>query len=411
MAESKVLTVAQVSELIRMLLEGNPLLRSITVKGEISNLTVNRTGHVYFSLKDSDAVLRAVMFRSSAEKLRFQPESGSKVLVRGRITVYPGGGAYQIVADDIIPDGVGALQLAFEQLKRRLAAEGLFEKDRKRPIPKIPRTVGVITSPTGAAFQDILNISSRRFPFARIVLYPAAVQGETAVSQLCAGISVMANAVKPDVIILGRGGGSAEDLQAFNQEPLVRAVAACPIPIISAVGHEIDFTLCDFAADMRAPTPSAAAELAFPDTAEIKRRFENVQGKMTGLVQARLAAYRRELAALAESRSMREPRLLLDTVRERLSHTEEALMRGMQHGMEAKTNRFVHASVLLDALSPMKVLSRGYALVADTDGRMLRTVSSVERGSELTVRLHDGCIRAEVTDVRENAKEMEYGTE
>lgn len=399
MAEARILTVSQLSELIRMLIDGSPLLRQVTVKGEISNLTVHRTGHLYFSLKDESAVIRAVMFRSAAEKLRFAPENGLKVLARGKVTVYPAGGSYQIAVDDLQPDGIGALQLAFEQLKRRLNAEGLFDPARKRQIPKIPRTVGVITSPTGAAIRDILNISARRFPYAKVIVYPAAVQGDAAPSQLREGVMAMANDIRPDLIIIGRGGGSAEDLWAFNDEALVRAVAACPIPIISAVGHEIDFTLCDFAADLRAPTPSAAAELAFPDTGELIRRFGNVSTKMEGLLGARIGGYRQMLERLAQSRAMQAPEQLVRDRKEALSRTRERMLRAMRKELDQKTMHLASRAALLDALSPLKVLARGYAAVRTADGRTIREALELSVGDAVTIQMHGGRVGATVDSV------------
>lgn len=382
-----------------MLLDGSPLLKNLTVKGEISNLTAHQSGHLYFSLKDEGAVIRAVMFGAKAAKLKFQPENGLKVLVRGKISVYPANGSYQILCDDMIPDGIGALQLAFEQLKRKLDREGLFDPAKKKPIPKIPRTVGVITSPTGAAIRDILQISKRRFPFAKVILYPSAVQGELAPAQLREGIAVMGSNIRPDVIIIGRGGGSAEDLWAFNDEALVRAVADCPVPVISAVGHEIDFTLCDFAADLRAPTPSAAAELAFPDTAELLRKFENVSAKLEKQLSARILLYRQALSRLAQSRSLRRPEDLLGDKKEEIALMYERLVRAVRNGIDRKTLQMSKTAALLDAINPLKVLLRGYAVLFDAEQKTpIRTVEDLAVGREIQVRVSDGDAYARIIE-------------
>ncbi len=403
MAEMKILTVSQASELIKMLLEGSPLLKRVTVKGEVSNLTVHRTGHLYFSLKDEGAVLRCVMFRTQAQNLKFRLEDGMKMLAGGRITVYAASGAYQLVCSEMIPDGIGALQLAFEQQKQKLAAEGLFDPARKRPIPKIPHTVGVITSPTGAAIRDILQISARRFPFAKVIVYPAAVQGELAPKQLLCGVETMGKEIRPDVIIIGRGGGSAEDLWAFNDEALVRAVAACPIPIISAVGHEIDVTLCDFAADLRAPTPSAAAELAFPDTEELLGKFENVNVKMLGQLSARIALYRSALTALSQSRAMQRPDEILRERKEQIALAEHRIRRAIALELEKKTAQMAKMAALLDAMSPLKVLSRGYALVLDpAHGTPIRSVHALDVDDTVELRLSDGHVRASIAAIYED---------
>jgi len=397
MAENKILTVSQTNELIRMLLEGNPLLKRITVSGEITNLTVHRTGHLYFSLKDESAVLRAVMFRTAASKLKFLPEDGLKVLASGRITVYPASGAYQIVVEDLIPDGIGELQLAFEQRKRRLSAEGLFDASRKRPLPRLPRRVGVITSPTGAAIRDILQISERRFPFASVVLFPALVQGEGAAAQLREGLAVMNRQIKPDLIIIGRGGGSAEDLWAFNDEGLVRDVAASAIPVISAVGHEIDFTLCDFAADLRAPTPSAAAELAFPDMSEMLRRFDNVKLRMAGCLSAELVRCQRELARLSNSRAMTRPIELIRERHGRLCELGERMERAAGSDLIRRQGRLASLAELLDAVSPLRTLARGFSAVTHPDGGLIRSVRDLKIGDAVRIRMADGTVDADVS--------------
>ncbi len=401
MAENKILTVTQANELIKMLLEASPLLRSLTVKGEVSNLTVHRSGHLYFSLKDEGGVMSAVMFKGAAQKLKFALEAGLRVLAKGRITVYEKAGGYQLVCEDIIPDGIGALGLAFEQSKKKLAAEGLFDEARKRAIPKCPRTVGVITSPTGAAIRDIINVSARRFPFAKIVLYPALVQGEGAAKQLVQGLLRMGYEVKPDVIIIGRGGGSAEDLWCFNDETLVREVAACPIPVISAVGHEIDFTLCDFAADKRAPTPSAAAEIALPDTSEMLRKFGNVQTKLDMALNSKVSALKEKLQMLATSSAMTRPQVLIVERQKEVFRLEEGMEKAMQTRLAASALMLSKQAALLDAISPLRVLSRGYAMVSGEGGEGKRSIRDLTAGERVVLRLQDGTARAMVESIEE----------
>ncbi len=409
MAEGKILTVTQANELIKLLLEGNPLLKGLTVKGEISNLTVHRSGHLYFSLKDAGGVIKGVMFRAAAEKLRFALENGLKVLAKGRISVYGATGAYQLVCEELMPDGIGALQLAFEQSKKKLAAEGLFDASRKKPIPRFPRTVGVITSPTGAAIRDILNIAGRRFPFAKLLLYPALVQGEGAPTQLIAGVEAMGKVIRPDVLILGRGGGSAEDLWAFNDEGLVRAVAACPIPIISAVGHEIDFTLCDFAADLRAPTPSAAAEMAMPDTGEMLRRFGNVQSKLDQALSRCVKEARLRLTSLAQSRAMTAPGALVAERGRTVEQLSTSLGREMARYLEREGMYLGRQASLLDAVSPLKVLARGYAVVEKETGETVREAAGLAPGMKLRLHMHAGRAIATVDQVEGREGETDEG--
>jgi len=399
--ESRVLTVTKLNEYVKMLIDGNPVLSNVWVKGEISNLTCHSSGHLYFSLKDESARVAAVMFRSAAEKLKFRPENGMKVLLHGRVSVYPRDGAYQIYATSLEPDGVGALSVAYEQLKRRLEAEGLFRQDIKKSLPKIPSVVGVITSPTGAAIRDILNVTERRFPFAKIVLYPAVVQGEGAEDDLVAGIEYFSKTKGADVVIIGRGGGSIEDLWAFNSEALARAIRKSPVPIISAVGHETDFTICDFAADRRAPTPSAAAELAVPDSEELKRKFGNVTTRMEMLLRSRLNTGRERLKRLSERRVMTTPTAYLDDKRMILLSLSRDLERSAQGALENKKHQFARLSAVLEAVSPLKVIAKGYAAVFAEDGTLIRSVKAVKVGDSVSFRTADGCVDASVTAVRD----------
>ncbi len=307
------LTVTQLNEYIKGVIDHDIRLADVTIKGEISNFKNHySTGHYYFSLKDEGSILRAIMFRSAAGKMPFIPEDGMKVIAHGRISSFVRDGQYQLYCDSMEPDGVGALYIAFEQLKRKLEGEGLFDPARKRPLPKIPTRVGIITSATGAAIRDMINVCGRRFPYAKLILYPSLVQGPDAPPQLINGLRYFNETNSADVIIIGRGGGSIEDLWAFNNEELAREVAASQIPVISAVGHETDFTICDFVADRRAPTPSAAAELAVPDTAELKRKIQNIVTREAGVLHQITARHREKLLLLSNSRVLQNPRAMMD---------------------------------------------------------------------------------------------------
>lgn len=401
-ADGGMLTVTQLNEYLRMQMEGDPVLSDLFVRGEISNFTVPRSGHLYFTLKDAEGQVRAVMFRSYASRLRFEPSDGMKVILHGRVSVYPARGEYQIYADDLQPDGAGALALQYEQLRRRLEAEGLFDAERKKPIPPMPMRVGVITSPTGAAVQDIRNILRRRFPCAEMILFPAQVQGEGSAEQLAAGILFFDATRLADVIIIGRGGGSIEDLWAFNDETLARTIADCTVPVISAVGHESDFTICDFVADLRASTPSAAAELAVPDRAELIAGFEGIGSRITKTIQNKLAEETRALRMLAQSRILQKPEYLLDPVRMRLSDASGRLDRavGLQH--ERKKERLARQCASLEALNPLGVLARGYAAVSNAEQQTVTRAAQIRAGEPLTVRFSDGTVRVTAGERKES---------
>lgn len=391
------LTVTELNTLVRDVLESNDIFSQIAVRGEISNFVHHRSGHMYFSLKDEGSLVRAVMFRFAASKIAFTPQNGMKVVAYASLTTYVKDGQYQLTVNHMEPDGVGALYIAFEERRRRLAAEGLFDPARKRPLPKIPSRVGVITSPTGAAVRDIIRILGRRFPFAEVVLYPAQVQGEGAAFTLIAGLSYFASAKNVDVIILGRGGGSTEDLWEFNDEALARAVAASPIPVISAVGHESDFTICDFVADVRAATPSMAAELAVPESAELVRRFRNVTDRLETLCRHKIASGNERLRAIKARRLFSDPDGLYRQQRLTLDAEARALEAAMNKKLAATHAAFDTAAARLDALSPLSVLTRGYA-VATREGRVLRSVEEVSDGMPFTLRLSDGELRAKKID-------------
>ena len=391
-------SVSELNTFIKMLLESAPTLNDVYVKGEISNFKNHiSSGHFYFSLKDKDSQIKAVMFRSSASKMKFVPENGMMVVAHGRVASYVRDGQYQLYADSMEPDGVGALYVAFEQLKQRLAAQGVFAPEKKKPLPKIPKTIGVITSPTGAAVRDIINIATRRFPFAKIVVYPALVQGENAASSLISGIRYFNDTGSADVIIIGRGGGSIEDLWAFNDENLAKTVCASEIPVISAVGHETDFTICDFAADLRAPTPSAAAELAVPDTAELKHKIDNIISRESAVLLQMLSAKRETLARYEKSRYLSSPGHMIDDRRMALVLSSERLMTSAAHVNEIKKHALSALSEKLEALSPLAVLSRGYGVVSSEEGKLIKEIADVSVGDKITVKVRDGEIYAGVS--------------
>ena len=403
--ERQVFTVTALNEYIKMKLETDEALMRVFIRGEISNFTNHNSGHFYFTVKDETSRIAAVMFRSSASKLAFIPENGMKVIVGGRVSAYVRDGQYQIYADTLEPDGVGALYIAYEQLKAKLGAEGLFDEAKKKPLPRYPMRIGVITSPTGAAIRDIINILGRRFPIAEVVLYPSLVQGESAAPQLIEGLRYFNEKKNVNVIIIGRGGGSLEDLWAFNSEALVREVAASELPVISAVGHEIDFTLCDFAADRRAPTPSAAAELAVPERYELKRKLGNVTARLELLEGKKLELLRSTLERMKKSRALTDPRNFIDDKRMALGIAEDKLYNRITFLLERKKSALAGKTAKLDAMNPLSVLSRGYGAAFASDGTVIRSAAQVEKGSDISLMLSDGTVRATVCDIVMNEKE------
>ncbi len=388
-----------------MLIDHDEILMSVSVRGEISNFTNHyKTGHFYLTLKDEGSLIKAVMFRGNASKLKFMPENGMKVVVTGRVSAYVRDGQYQIYIETMEPDGVGALYIAYEQLKKKLTAEGLFDRSKKKPIPKIPTRVGIVTSPTGAAVRDIINILGRRFPLCKPVLYPSLVQGDGAPAQIMAGIDYFNATKSVDVLIVGRGGGSLEDLWAFNNEELCRKVAASEIPIISAVGHETDFTLCDFAASVRAPTPSAAAELAVPESTELVRKIGNVQTRMELLCTQKIKLSREKLSRLATSRALTTPMNFIDDKRMMLGVAAEKLDSRMEKILERKKAMLGATTAKLDALNPLAVVSRGYSAVFDTEGKLVKSVEQTKVGQTVSFMLTDGKISAEVKTVEKEER-------
>ncbi len=401
MQDKAVFSVTQINEYIKITLESSPVLQSVYLRGEISNLKSNySSGHMYFSLKDESSSLRAVMFRFSAARLKFMPESGMKVVVHGKISSYTVSGDCQIIIDDMQPDGAGALAVAFEQLKKRLSAEGLFDQARKKPIPRFPKAVGVITSASGAALHDIINVSGRRCPGAEIIIYPSYVQGELAPRSLTGGILFFNNRHKVDVIIIGRGGGSAEDLWCFNDEMLARAIAESEIPVISAVGHETDFTICDFVSDLRAPTPSAAAELAFPDTAEILANVKTLRLKTENALSRRINKIESNLELMKKNIELNSPIRRLGEQESALAILENRLDLAQKSIIERVHSDFKMLCTRLEASNPLAVLSHGYSVVEDGTGKIVSSVAEIDGGDLITVKLSDGEFDATVGEKR-----------
>lgn len=401
----KAVTVSQLNRYVKSLLDGDGNLHGLLLTGEISNFTNHyQSGHLYMTLKDEGAAVKAVMFRSQAMHLRFRPENGMKVIVRARVSLYEKDGSFQLYIDEIQPDGAGALQIAFEQMKRRLEAEGLFDPARKRSIPTCPRRVGVITSPTGAAVRDILNVLGRRFPCAAVVMAPVLVQGENAPADLRRALLRFEEMKEdghpdtPDVIIIGRGGGSLEELWAFNDEGLARTIAAVTIPVISAVGHETDFTICDFVADLRAPTPSAAAELAVPDRAELLQRVERLSQTLKSALATGTAQKRRHLDLLANRRCLTQPLYYVEERAMRLDLVTRAFSAAANANLTRNGHKLAALAGKLDAMSPLRVIARGYA-IATKDDAAITSVKTVIPGDQLSVRVEDGQIRCRVEEI------------
>lgn len=390
-----VMTVSDLNNFIKNMFDNNRLLNSVHVKGEISNFVSHRSGHFYFSLKDQDGQIKAVMFRSSAMKLKFMPENGMKVTVYGSVSVYPRDGVYQMYATSMQPDGVGALYLAYEQMKARLEAEGLFSIEHKRSIPQFPKAIGVITSPTGAAIRDIINVLGRRYPLATVYIYPALVQGEGAARTLIDGIDYFDKSRLVDTVIIGRGGGSIEDLWEFNSEQLARRIFDCLVPVISAVGHETDFTICDFVSDMRAPTPSAAAELAVPDIRELSIAITHLEDRSDRALSRTAERARDRLSALSSADVIRNFASLLEAKRGEIAELMRNATSSYKATVADKKMSFIANVGKLDGLNPLSVISRGYS-VAQKDGKTLTGVSSADVGDLITVRLLDGSLSAEV---------------
>lgn len=388
--ESSVWTVGEITGYIREMFEIDFRLQDIEISGEISNFTRARSGHLYFTLKDESAQIKCVMWRSSADRLRFQPQDGDAVLARGRISVYEAGGVYQLYAERLQPVGRGDLALAFERLKEQLAAEGLFDPAHKLPLPTFPRKIGVVTSADAAALRDILNVLRRRCPLVAVLIAPTLVQGDQAPPQIARALQWLDGRNDIDTIIIARGGGSMEDLWAFNDERVARAIFAAQHPIISGVGHETDFTIADFVADVRAPTPSAAAELAVPDLAELRPALQAARRRLGALMLGVIEQKRWQLREQQQAMQLYSPRLMLDNNRQRLDGLTNRLDRKMAHRLALAESRLAVLGAELRAVSPLATLARGYAIVRGPNGRIVRSVQDVHAGDSLSVRVSDG---------------------
>ncbi|MDF9840479.1 MULTISPECIES: exodeoxyribonuclease VII large subunit [unclassified Paenibacillus] len=455
-AERQVLSIKDLNKYIRMKLDSDVLLSDVWVRGEISNFTHHGSGHMYFTLKDESSRIKSIMFASHNQRLPFVPKEGTKVIARGNVTVYERDGQYQFYATHMQPDGIGSLYMAYEQLKRKLEQEGLFAADRKRPLPRFPRVVGVVTSPTGAAVRDIIITLQRRFPQVAVVLYPVLVQGKGAAPSIVKAIQNLNAMGEADVLIVGRGGGSLEELWAFNEEAVARAIAGSGIPVISAVGHETDFTIADFAADLRAATPTAAAELAVPHAAELGSQLRTAEQRLRqGLLRRsqrggeRLASLQRSLALVGPRRQLAQHAQRLDMLRAALSRAAETRHRrsqerqavvrarlqrfhpqasvnaarqrtesitrtlagAMQARLRDKRARYVSELRSLDALSPLKVMSRGYSLVYDEkEEHLIKSLKEVELGDVVNIKLNDGQLSCQVWGMKEDGKDDDEGS-
>ena len=399
--QQQIYEVSQINEYLKLRFEEDEFLSAVFIRGEISNYKLYPSGHHYFSLKDANGSIRCVMFKGNAFRLRFRPENGMKVIAFGRISVFPRDGAYQLYCADMTPDGIGDLHVAFEQLKAKLQAQGLFSLERKKPLPKYPHRIAIITSSAGAALRDMLRILRKRYPLCEVKLLAVRVQGEEAPGEIAAAIRYANQYRVADLIITGRGGGSIEDLWAFNDERVAHAIAESEIPVISAVGHEPDVTISDFVADLRAATPSNAAELAVPDQLELRQQLDAKRSLLLTLMQKKLKQERQAVSALAAARSLRSPINYLNDQRLRLDYTHRRLGAASTKLLNKNREQFVRLTAKLDAMSPLKVLGRGYSVTLNEKGQLVKSVKAVKRGESLTVQMSDGKLTAQVQEVFE----------
>lgn len=399
-----VLSITQLTEYIRGRLDDDPFLGQVAVRGEISNYKVYPSGHHYFTLKDEGAALKCVMFKSSAMRLRFRPDNGMKVIAMGKVTVYPRDGAYQLYCAAMAMDGVGDLYAAFEQLKKKLAAQGLFDPAHKKPLPKCPGTIGIVTSSAGAAVHDMLRILRKRYPLTKVRLLPVRVQGAEAPGEIAAAIRYANRYRLADLLIVGRGGGSIEDLWAFNDELVAHAIYESEIPVISAVGHEPDVTISDYVADLRAATPSNAAELAVPDQDALRQNLDAMSSAMASALSRQLKAARQHLNVLSQSPALRSPTGYIEQREKSLELLKNRLIAAQNQSITRKNQRYIAAVSKLDAMSPLKVLTRGYSMAQTEAGEVLRSVRQVELGERVSVLLSDGKLSATVMDKKEEAR-------
>ena len=401
MAETRIYAVSELNELIKELFDETPLFLQIAVRGELSNYKIYPSGHHYFTLKDSESSLKCVMFKSSALKLRFKPENGMSVTAFGRVSVYPRDGAYQLYCTGIMPEGTGDLQVAFEQLKKKLDEEGLFDASHKKPLPLYPEKIAVITSSAGAAVHDMIRILSHRWPMTKVLLLPVRVQGSEAPAEIAGAIRYANRHALADLIITGRGGGSIEDLWAFNDERVARAIYASSIPVISAVGHEPDVTISDYVADRRASTPSNAAEIAVPDASEERTALESYGIRASQAIDKQVKHLRTELKSLSTRRVMQDAGAYLDDRRIELDHMRDKLAASMEAQLAQKTREQAGLAAALDAMSPLRVLMRGYAIAAQESGETVRSVKQLQSGQSLRLRVSDGSAKCTVNEIIE----------
>lgn len=397
----EVLSVAQINEYIRTVMDRDALLSSVAIRGEISNYKLYPSGHHYFTLKDDAAAIRCVMFKGNALRLRFRPANGMKVIAMGKISVFPRDGAYQLYCTAMAMDGIGDLHAAFEQLKAKLSAQGLFDPSHKKPIPKFPGTIGIVTSSAGAALHDMLRILRKRYPLSKVLLLPARVQGAEAPGEIAAAIRYANYHRLADVLIVGRGGGSIEDLWAFNDEALARAIYDSQIPVISAVGHEPDVTISDYVADLRAATPSNAAELVVPDQDALRQTLDHMSAAMAAALDRQIKSARRHLNVLSSSAALQSPVGYLQQKRTSLDHLNERLISDMTRTIDRKKQGYISLTAKLDAMSPLKVLTRGYAMAQNEEGTLIKSVKQVQTGDTIMISVGDGHITGTVTDIKE----------
>ena len=397
----QVISVTQINEYIRVMMDQDRLLANLAIKGEISNYKIYPSGHHYFTLKDEGGALRCVMFKASAMKLRFRPENGMKVIAMGKISVFPRDGAYQLYCTGLVLDGIGDLYAAFEQLKTKLAAQGLFDPGHKKPLPAYPGTIGIITSSAGAAVHDMLRILHKRYPLAKVCLLPVRVQGVEAPGEIVSAIRYANYYRLADLLIVGRGGGSMEDLWAFNDEAVAHAIYDSQIPVISAVGHEPDVTISDFVADLRAATPSNAAELAVPDQDALRQTLDAFSASMVSSLQRQLHNARKHLQVLSESAALQSPENYIHQRKKNLEMLQNRLISAQIQQNNRKKQRFIGLTAKLDAMSPLKVLTRGYAMAQQENGRLIRSIYDVKCGDGVSISLADGSFTAIVREVKE----------
>ena len=401
--EQNVLSPTQVGLYIKTVMERDRLLSGLLVRGEVSNYKLYPSGHHYFTLKDEGGALRCVLFKGNAARMKFRLENGMKVIAMGKISVFPRDGAYQLYCTGLTLDGVGDLYAAFEQMKAKLQAQGLFDPAHKKPIPKYPGTIGIITSSAGAAVHDMLRILRKRYPLTKVLLLPVRVQGVEAPGEIAAAIGYANHFRLADVLIVGRGGGSIEDLWAFNEEVVARAIFASQIPVISAVGHEPDVTISDFVADLRAATPSNAAELAVPDQDALRQTLDKMNDAMAAAMTRRIQNARRHLKVLSESAALQSPEGYLQQRQKAVELLQNRLISAQNMQLSRKKQRYIALTAALDAMSPLKVLTRGYAMVQNQDGQLVRTIEQVDLAQTVHVSLADGQFTAIVTDRKERA--------